>query len=285
MSLAGDWFTELHPESDSAFSLKLKQKVHEEQTPYQKLEIYETEGFGKLMTLDGLIMLTDRDNFIYHEMMTHTALFTHPNPENVLIVGGGDCGSLREVLKHKSVKLVELVELDERVTRVSEKYFPDLCSSNDDPRARFHFTDGIEWVKSAAKDSYDVIIIDSTDPVGPALGLFSEAFYRDCYEALSKQGVLIVQSESPLFHLDILSDIRTRMKTAGYAHMGTTQFPQCSYPSGWWSSTLASKSTRLKDFRYNDAQQKGFPTRYYNADIHKAALCLAQFLVDRFSST
>lgn len=280
MSLTGNWFTEVCPEGGSAFSLKLEEKVHEEQTPYQKIEIFETELFGTLMTLDGLVMVTDKDNFIYHEMVTHPALFTHPNPERVLIIGGGDCGSLKEVLKHPNVKLVDQVELDERVTRVSEQYFPELCSSNQDKRVRFHFTDGIEWVRNSQAAGYDIIIIDSTDPVGPALGLFSQEFYQACFSALSAQGVLIVQSESPLFHEEILRDIRMRMGAAGYVDIGTFYFPQCSYPSGWWTSTAASKDGLIKDIRGDFDEKISIDTRYYNRDIHQAALCPPQFLAD-----
>jgi spermidine synthase len=171
-----NWYTEEWAGQGAAISLKLKNKVHEEKSPYQRIEIYETETFGTLMTLDGLVMVTDRDNFIYHEMLSHPALFTHPDPKRVLIIGGGDCGTLHEVLKHKLVEVAEQVELDERVTRVSEKFFPELCESNRDPRVRLHFADGIKWVADAQPGTYDVIIIDSTDPVGPAAGLFSEAF-------------------------------------------------------------------------------------------------------------
>ncbi len=136
MSLDKTWYTEEWAGQGSAISLKIKDKVHDEQSTYQRIEIYETESFGTLMTLDGLVMVTDRDNFVYHEMMSHPALFTHPDPKRVLIIGGGDCGTLHEVLKHKSVELAEQVELDERVTRVAEKFFPELCESNNDPRAQ-----------------------------------------------------------------------------------------------------------------------------------------------------
>jgi spermidine synthase len=140
------WFTEKSDESGIGFTLKIADKLHEEQTPYQKLEIFQTTEFGRLMTLDGLIMLTDRDNFIYHEMMTHTALFTHPKPKRVAIIGGGDCGSLREILRHPNIEQCEQIELDERVTRVAENWFPALCEANSDPRAKFHFDDGFEWI-------------------------------------------------------------------------------------------------------------------------------------------
>ncbi|WP_198244289.1 polyamine aminopropyltransferase [methane-oxidizing endosymbiont of Gigantopelta aegis] len=270
------WFTEPVPSEGSAFSLKIKQKLHEEQSDFQFLEIYETEKFGNLMVIDGYVMLTDRDNFFYHEMMSHTALFTHPDPKNVWIIGGGDCGTLKEVLKHPGVERVIQIDIDERVTRLSEQYFPALCESNHDPRAELKFIDGIQWVKQAAPNSVDIIIVDSTDPVGPAEGLFSEDFYRDCFNCLSENGIVIQQSESPLYHLKLLSDMRSAMYNAGFSHLQTLFFPQCVYPSGWWSATLAGKSD-LSDFRRHDAEQKTFPTQYYNADIHQASKAQPEF--------
>ncbi len=278
MSLDSNWYTEQWAEQGSAISLKLKQRLHDEQSEYQRLEIFETETFGRLMTLDGLVMLTDRDNFIYHEMMTHPALFTHPEPKRVLIIGGGDCGTLNEVLRHPGVQLAEQVELDERVTRVSEQFFPALCASNQDSRARLHFADGIKWVADAKPDSYDVIIVDSTDPIGPAAGLFSEEFYRDCHRALGTHGVVVGQSESPLFHADLIVAMHQALRAAGFAEAGSLSFPQCTYPSGWWSATLARKSGKVADFRAADAGAKTFPTRYYNADLHRGALAMPEFL-------
>ncbi len=230
------------------------------------------------MTLDGLVMLCGLDNFIYHEMMTHTALWTHPNPKRVAIIGGGDCGCLLEVLKHSAVDYAELIELDERVTRISEKYFPELCASNKDARAHFNFGDGIKHIRESNNGNYDVMIIDSTDPVGPALGLFSKEFYADCLRALGGDGILIVQSESPLFHMDIIASVRSNMKYAGFGHVATLDFPQCSYPSGWWSATLASKSQAPADFRLPATSLTAPQTCYYNADIHRAALAKPEFM-------
>jgi len=278
MTLDKNWYTEEWAGQGSAISLKLKHKVHDEQSPYQRIEIYETETFGTLMTLDGLVMVTDRDNFVYHEMMSHPALFTHPDPRRVLIIGGGDCGTLREVLRHKTVELAEQVELDERVTRVSEKFFPELCASNADARARLHFTDGIKWVADAKPETYDVIVIDSTDPVGPAAGLFSEAFYKNCFRALRPHGIVVGQSESPLFHADLIVSVQKSLKAAGFHDVATLFFPQCTYPSGWWSATLGGKNVPLRDFREQDAADKTFATRYYNREIHAAALASPEFL-------
>lgn len=276
MPLDNTWYTEQWAEQGSAISLKIKSKLHDERSPYQRIEIWETESFGTLMTLDGLVMVTDRDNFIYHEMMSHPALFTHPDPKRVLIVGGGDCGTLREVLRHPGVELAEQVELDERVTRVAEQYFPALCEKNADPRARFQFTDGIRWVADASPGSYDVIIVDSTDPVGPAAGLFSEEFYRNCLRALSTHGVLVGQSESPLFHAGLIRSVQRNLRAAGYGDVATLHFPQCTYPSGWWSATLATRTGQATHFRSQAART--FPTRYYNHAVHTAALALPEFL-------
>ncbi len=285
MTIDNGWYTEECREHGSAFSLKLKDKVYQEQSPYQLIEIYETESFGTLMTLDGLVMLTDRDNFIYHEMLTHPALFTHPQPRRVLIIGGGDCGTLREVLKHRQVQLAVLVEIDERVTRVAERFFPELCEGNSDPRARFHFQDGIRWAADAVDGTYDVIIVDSTDPVGPAAGLYAEGFYRHCYRALDSNGILVAQSESPLYHPQLIKSMHVTMATAGFQDIASLHFPQCTYPSGWWSATLACKDAPVSAFRETDAAAAALSTRYYSHLTHRGAMALPPFLQRAIAGT
>ena len=277
MTLDDKWFTEICDGCGTAFSLKIKQKLHEEKTPYQTIAIYETETFGNLMTIDGCTMVSTRDNFLYHEMMSHPVLFTHPNPKNVVIIGGGDCGTLREVLKHPGVEKAWQIEIDQRVTELSQQYFPELCESNDDSRAELLFIDGIKWMADAAPASIDIIIIDSTDPIGPAEGLFTETFYRNAIKALTANGILIQQSESPLVHQKILQDMYNAMRNAGFDNFATLSFPQCIYPSGWWSATMASVSRPLRDFRVPDAQNKTFATTYYNAEIHQGALAMPEF--------
>lgn len=270
------WFTEVYPRHGSAFSLKVIEKLAEEQTPFQRIEIFETEWFGTLMVIDGCTMVSDRDNFLYHEMMTHPALYTHPNPARVWIIGGGDCGSLKEVLRHPEVKKAVQIEIDERVTRLAEQFFPELCTSNNDPRAELLFIDGIQWVKDAPADSVDLIIVDSTDPVGPAEGLFNEAFYRECFRCLGENGILVQQSESPLFHADLIQAMHGTMRRAGFSDTRTFFFPQCIYPSGWWSGTMAGKG-ELSGFREADARAKSFETAYYNAEVHRAAFAAPEF--------
>lgn len=277
MTLNQEWFSEIH--QDSAYSLRLLEKLHEEQSPFQKIEVYATVGFGHLMVLDGCIMLTDRDNFLYHEMMTHPILFSHPAPGRVVIIGGGDCGSLRETLKHAEVRSAVQIDIDERVTRVAERFFPALCSANADPRAELRFADGIAYLADAAPGSIDVLIIDSTDPVGPAEGLFSDAFYRSCRRALAPNGLLGMQSESPLLHADsVLGPMYARLRAAGFQDLQTLHFPQPCYPSGWWTTTIAAVDGPIQFARATTAEALPFATLYYNAAIHRAASAQPEFL-------
>ncbi|WP_028484305.1 polyamine aminopropyltransferase [Thioalkalivibrio sp. ALE17] len=276
MALDNNWFSE--PHEDMALSLRIKQKLHEEQTPYQKIEIYETKAFGNLMVIDDCVMLTGRDNFIYHEMMSHPVLYSHSAPKNVVIIGGGDCGTLREVLKHDEVEHAVQVDIDERVTRLSEQYFPELCDANNDPRAELLFDDGVQYLKDAAPGSIDVIIVDSTDPVGPAEGLFSTAFYKDCVKALGPDGLLVQQSESPLLHTDsIIRPMHDSLRAANFIDALTLHFPQATYPSGWWTCTIAAKDCPVSFLREEAAEELPFITHYYNAAIHRAAGATPEF--------
>jgi spermidine synthase len=276
------WFTEEVPAAGTAFSLRLAagqvKPVHREQTPYQLIEIYDTATFGKLMVIDGCTMVSSRDNFLYHEMMSHPALFTHPRPRRVVIVGGGDCGTLREVLKHDTVEHALQVEIDERVTRLSEIHFPELCSANQDPRAELYFGDGVAWMKQAKPGSIDVIIIDSTDPVGVAEGLFGRTFYADCIKALGPEGILVQQSESPLLHLELIREMHGAMREVGFAQTQLISFPQPIYPSGWWSGSLAAKSGAPLRPRLGDVNVGYLKTKYYRAEMHRAALTPAPFV-------
>ncbi len=279
-----NWFTEAHEASGSSIGFRVEKQLHAEKTPYQSIEIYQTTDWGHLMVIDGCVMLTSRDNFLYHEMMTHPALFTHSLAKRVVIIGGGDCGTLREVLRHDQVESVVQVDIDERVTRLSEKYFPELCESNGDPRAELRFDDGIRYMAEQQADSLDLVIIDSTDPVGPAEGLFNTAFHESCFRALRHGGILVQQSESPLLHIELIRALRHSMREAGFHSARTLTFPQPCYPSGWWSCTLSRKGGELNDFRERAAAIKTFDTRYYSAEVHRAALALPPFMNEALSS-
>ncbi|WP_293397938.1 polyamine aminopropyltransferase [Nevskia sp.] len=278
MSLDNTWFSEPVDATGTAFSLKLGERVHSEQTPFQKIEIFKTETFGWLMTIDGCTMVSTRDNFLYHEMMSHPALNSHPAPEHVVIVGGGDCGTLREVLKHPEVKTATQVEIDERVTRLSEQYFPELCIANNDPRATLFFGDGLAWMKDVAPASLDVIIIDSTDPVGPAEGLFGAKFYVDCLRALKPGGLLVQQSESPILHLPLITEMHKFMRQAGFAQTRLIHFPQTIYPSGWWSGSIAQKTAGPLAARLDEQAIEAMDCQFYNVDTHHAAFALPTFV-------
>ncbi len=276
------WFTEVADIAGSAFSLRYRRKLHQERSGFQTIAVYETEHFGNLMVIDGFTMLSSRENFLYHEMLAHPVLLTHPAPRRVAIIGGGDCGTLREVLKHDGVQEATQIDIDERVTRVAEDFFPELTACSRDPRAKLLFDDGIKWIGAASAGSLDVIIIDSTDPVGPAEGLFTLDFYRDCRRALANDGMLVQQSESPLYHLDIIAAMHQDLDRAGFGAVQPLFFPQTIYPSGWWSATMASVRAPMPDFRRAEAD--ALPdNEYYNADIHAAALAQPEFVRRRLA--
>ena len=271
------WMYENFEPTGSAIGYRITAKLDEVQSPFQKIEIYDSTDWGKLMLIDGAMMLTTRDNFFYHEMMSHPALFTHANPRNVVIIGGGDCGTLREVLRHPGVASAVQCDIDEQVTRMAEKHFPELCESNGDARATLMFDDGVAYMANCAPGSVDIVIVDSTDPVGPAEGLFNKAFYESCFRALRDDGILVQQSESPLALLELIREMRAEMGKAGFTSFKTLPFPQPCYPTGWWSCTLARKGGGF-EFREADARAKGFDTRYYSAVIHRGALATPPFV-------
>lgn len=273
-----DWFLEKFEPAGTAFGLRLGEKLHSERSDFQDIEIYQTDTFGRLMVIDGAVMLTDRDNFLYHEMLTHPALCLHPAPKRVLIIGGGDCGTLREVLRHNDVESVTQVEIDERVTRLAEQYFPDLCASNDDPRAQLLFDDGIAHVRNAADGELDLIIIDSTDPVGPAEGLFNRAFYKDCVRALAPSGMLVQQTESPLLHMALIRSVHDSLKAEGFAETRLLHFPQPVYPSGWWSATLAFKASGTAVPIKTRVESIAQASQYFNAGTLAGALAVPNFV-------
>ncbi|MDH5822457.1 polyamine aminopropyltransferase [Luteimonas sp. RD2P54] len=271
------WIHEQFEPTGSAIGYRIVRKLDEVQSEFQKIEIYETTDWGNLMLIDGAVMLTARDNFLYHEMMSHPALFTHPDPKQVAIIGGGDCGTLREVLRHRGVASAVQCDIDEQVTRMAEKWFPELCESNGDARAELLFDDGVAWMRNAAPASLDVVIVDSTDPVGPAEGLFNRAFYESCFRALREDGILVQQSESPLALLELIRQMRAEMTKAGFTAFQTLPFPQPCYPTGWWSCTLARKSGGF-GFREQAAAERAFETRYYSVSIHRGAQALPPFV-------
>ena len=264
------YFHEYCNEAKTVFGYAIKKRVNFTKSKFQDIEIFETINHGFLMVIDGFIMLTSRDNYFYHEVMGHSPIAAHPNAKDVLIIGGGDCGTLKEVLSHQSIATCTQIDIDEQVTLLAEKYFPELTERNNDPRALIKFDDGVNWVQQAADKSYDIIIIDSTDPVGPGEGLFNLEFHKECMRVLRNDGILIQQSESPLFQRTILEGIRKNFQNAGATEVVTLSFPQPCYPSGLWSATLASKRKINWEQGYKKLDDLTGPIKYLNSTMLKS---------------
>ena len=268
------WFTERQT-TDLALSLRVIRTLCRETTPYQELLVAETASFGRLLSLGGTIQLTERDEFFYHEMLAHVPLAAHPAPHRVLVIGGGDGGTVREVLRHEGIERVDLVEIDEAVVRAGRTYFPGLASGLDDPRVRVHYEDGIAFVARAAEASYDVVLVDSTDPVGPAVGLFRAAFFRSVARALGPDGIVAAQSESPLLHGDLIAETAGQMRQA-LDRVALYLCPVPTYPSGQWSFLIGARAggPALSDPRPGLSLPG---TRYYTAGVHRAAFELPPY--------
>ncbi len=269
------WFTERQT-PNLGITCKVAQTLHKEITPYQEIAVLDTEQFGRMLVLDGMVQLTIGDEFVYHEMLAHVALYTHPNPRHVLIIGGGDGGTAREVLRHSQVEKVTLVELDPRVTDVSRHYLPELALSFDDQRMELYFEDGVAFVLNK-KNEYDVILIDSPEPIGQAKRLFSAEFYQGIFSALRDDGICAAQSESPFVNQELIKDVYTDISDIfPVARLYLAPIP--TYPSGSWSFMLGSKvHDPLFSIREGDILRE---LRYYNADIHSGAFRLPNFIQD-----
>lgn len=268
----------------TGLTVGINKLLFSEETPYQTVEVYETDTWGNLMTIDGMVMLSEKDEFVYHEMLAHIGMFTHANPERVLIVGGGDGGTAREVMRHPSVKHVDMVEIDEAVVRASKKFLPEV-GDWDNPKLNVLFEDGIAFVKEI-QDPYDVIIIDGSDPVGPAEGLFENEFMQACYEGLADDGVLTAQTESPWvpeYHKSMNKVFTALDDIYKVSKMYLAFIPL--YPAGMWSFSFASKgadplSDATKQRVENGLKQLEGEMKYYNADVHSGCFALPNFVVD-----
>jgi spermidine synthase len=244
------------------------------QSQYQEVSVIETEQFDRILLLDGVIQTTTKDEFVYHEMIAHVPLNAHPHPRRVAVIGGGDGGTIREIIKHDSVEKAVLVEIDEQVIEASRQYLPEISCGLDDDRVEVLITDGIAHIKES-KNTYDVIIIDSTDPVGPAVGLFTEEFYKDVYGALTEQGIMVAQTESPYYEPELVRRTFSRINASfSITRLYLAYIP--SYPSGMWSFTLGSK--QCDPLLIDEKQLSTLKTRYYTPDVHRAAFCLPRFV-------
>lgn len=270
------WFTERWGEG-AALRIRVKSTLFRARSPYQKIEILDTYEWGRLLVLDGAVMLTERDEFAYHEMLVHVPLCIHPRPRSALVVGGGDGGAVRELLKHKSLKAIDLVEIDPLVVESARRYLPSLSRGLDDPRVRVIIEDAAHYLKNV-EAAYDVILIDSTDPVGPARALFRKPFFKRTHAALRGDGLMAAQTESPLFHRKAIRALYRALREV-FPMVAPYLASIPSYPGGLWSFALASKRYHpLKDLRARRAQRAIQRGRYYNLEVHRSAFCLPTYL-------
>lgn len=278
------WFDEEYPEGHGQSTLgegvtrlgvKVERTLFRGKSDFQEVVVFESKGWGRVLALDGCFMVTERDEFVYHEMLAHPAMTAHGDAKSVLIIGGGDGGTVREVLKHGPEK-VDLVEIDKMVIDVSREFLPSVAGKLGDPRVSINTVDGLKWVRDR-KAAYDVILIDSCDPVGPGIELFKAPFYRDCAAALKPGGIFVNQSESPHQHPDIIKTIYAELRAA-WKHTGMYLAHMPTYPTGCWSFAYCSNDVSVEQGMQRAASAtRPIDTRYYNKDLHRAAFTLPNF--------
>lgn len=275
------WFTD--KDDNQALSLRHTGEVlFDKKSPYQHVRILQTYAYGKMLAIDNMVMCTEKDESHYHEMITHPAILTHGNIKRALVIGGGDGGTVREILRHKSVEEVVMVEIDEVVVEASKQFLPSISCAFKDPRLTLKIEDGIEYVKSAPDESFDLIIVDGSDPVGPAEGLFSRSFYENCYRILHRDGIMSGQSESPLFNEPVFADINQLLKEIfGTDRVNTITYSQPTYPSGTWSIMLSRRycqSPLQVERQTIDEFTSEHTLGFYNSDIHYGAFALPNYV-------
>jgi spermidine synthase len=261
---------------------KVSETLHFSQSEFQEISIVTTEALGRMLLLDGMIMTTERDEFIYHELITHIPLLAHPVPKKVLVIGGGDGGTIREVLKHPSVEKAVLCEIDGDVIDVCKKYLPTIAGKLDDPRVEIVVRDGAAYI-AEHKNEFDAILIDSTDPIGPGEKLFTKEFYEGVKAALTENGVMACQSESPVAVPDECRRINSLLRSV-FPYVQTYAACVPTYPSGQWSWTFCSKGNRPLDSINEDVAMKiAAQARYYNREVHQAVFALPNYMREIFN--
>lgn len=271
------WFSEMHTENVK-MSIRIDRQLHTEQSDFQRIDVFISPEFGRFLTLDGIMMLTEKDEFIYHEMITHVPMAADPDIKNVLVIGAGDGGTIRELTRYESIEHIDMVEIDERVVEVSKEFLTQTACRLDDPRVSIHYDDGLRFVRHK-ENEYDLIIVDSTDPFGPGEGLFTSEFYGNCFNALTEKGILVNQHESPYYADDA--------KAMQRAHKRIRElFPVCAvyqahiptYPSGHWLFGFASKGIDPLAFDAERWNSLGIKTKYYNTELHKGSFAIPNYV-------
>ncbi len=272
------WFSEKHT-PNVKFSIRVDRQLYSGQSDFQRIDVFESPEFGRILVLDGYLMLTEKDEFIYHEMIVHTPLAVHPHVKNVLVIGAGDGGAVRELTRYPEIGRIDLAEIDGQVIEVCKKFLPQTSCKMDDPRVHIYVEDGLKFVRRHA-DEYDLIIVDSTDPFGPGEGLFTKEFYGNCYKALKEDGIMVNQHESPFYEQDALAMQRAHkriIESFPFSRIYQAHIP--TYPSGHWLFGFSTKKYHpLKDLDETRWNARGLKCRYYTTTLHRGAFYLPAYV-------
>ncbi|HHX12069.1 MAG TPA: polyamine aminopropyltransferase [Clostridiales bacterium] len=277
------WFSEFHSDNVK-LSLKIKQQLVNEQSDFQQIVIMDSEEFGRILTLDGCLMVTEKDEFIYHDMIVHVAMASNLDIKNVLVIGAGDGGTIRELTRYPGIERIDMVEIDSRVVEICREYLPQTACKLDDPRLNIYYEDGLKFVRRK-KDEYDLILVDSTDPFGPGEGLFTKEFYGNCYNALNDKGILVNQHESTFYesYMTAMERAHDRIRNIfPIARVYQAHIP--TYPSGHWLFGYSSKHyDPIKDLQEDRWNALGIKTKYYNTDLHKGCFALPNYVREQLN--
>ena len=269
------WIEEKHENFSLGF--KVNKVLFSGKSEFQTVDVVETEQLGNMLLNDGLIMCTEKDEFVYHDMIAHVPLFVHPNPKKVLVIGGGDGGTAREVLRHPGVEKCVMVEIDKMVVDASIAHLPITSSVFVNPKLELHIDDGLKFVKET-KEKFDVVLVDSTDPIGPAQPLFGEEFYQDIYHCLSDDGIVVSQGESPFYEVPMQKKLMGIINKI-FPISTIYNFSNLTYPGGLWSFTFASKKYHpINDFKPDRVSSFNGEFKYYNQRIHSGAFAIPSFM-------
>lgn len=272
------WYTEKHTEN-AEFSIKVKKQLVSKKSEFQRIDIFESYDFGKVLVIDGYLMLTEKDEFIYHEMITHVPMAVNPEIKDVLVVGAGDGGTVRELTRYETIENIDMVEIDRLVVDLCREYIPQTSSKLDDDRVNIYYEDGLKFVREK-ENKYDLIIVDSTDPFGPGEDLFTKEFYGNCYKALKENGILVNQHESPYYPNDAVAMQRAHSKIKSIFPVALVyQANIPTYPSGHWLFGFASKGLDpIADLKEEEWNSLGLKTKYYNTDLHKGCFAIPNYV-------
>ncbi len=275
------WYSEHHTDH-VRFSLKVKRELFNQQSDFQQVSILDTVEFGRALTLDGCLMVTEKDEFIYHDMIVHVPMATNLGIKKVLVIGAGDGGTIRELTRYQSIERIDMVEIDEMVVEACKQHLPQTACKLEDPRVHIYYEDGLKFVRRKSNE-YDLILVDSTDPFGPGEGLFTKEFYGNCYNALKEDGILVNQHESTYYeaYVEAMKRAHQRIKeTFPIAQVYQAHIP--TYPSGYWLFGYASKKFNpLSDLQEEKWNELGLQTKYYNTNLHKGCFALPNYVLEQ----